>query len=131
MMWWRGHTPRSIRVGICALALSLPIASVASGRAVAGWWTVHPDVPGRWVLHTPGRSFCALGFSGAPDNTHGTITVMGFCPRAFLKRPRWRLDRDGIVISNRRGGTLATLAIVRNSSLEGAIVDGETISLTR
>jgi hypothetical protein len=85
------------------------------------------DIPGHWTVK--GQRPCDLGFSGAPNIPHGTITTLGFCPWIFSARPRWRQDGGQVVISNRRGDTLAVLAVGRHV-LEGQAVTGETLSLS-
>jgi len=116
------------KAAICAVSFLLALGLFGSERAVAGWWTVAADIPGRWVLNS--RSYCVLSFSGAPDIPHGTVAAMGFCPQIFSALPRWRLDAGRVVISNRHGDALAVLAVGRGR-LDGQIATGEAVLLTR
>ena len=115
----------------CALAFGMALALSGGDRAAAGWWTARADIAGRWLLHTPSRAYCVMSFSGAPDTAHGTVAAIGFCPRLFLARPRWRFDAGRVVIDNRHGGALAELAVVGRGWLKGQIATGEAVSLTR
>jgi len=112
-------------------AASLVVATLlVAGASSAACASGLADVPGRWMLRkaTPGP--CVLGFSGAPDISHGTVAAMGFCPQIFLGLPRWRLDAGRVVISNRRGQMLAEFAGGRDR-LTGQTAAGEVLFLER
>jgi Protease inhibitor Inh len=121
----------NLKAAICVVSCLLGLGLFCIDHAAAGWWTVWADIPGRWVMRTPGRSRCVLGFSGAPDIPHGTIAAMGFCPQIFSALPRWRLDAGRVVITNRHGATLAELAVAATDRLEGQIATGEAVFLAR
>ena len=123
----RGNTRTLMWVAPCAIALCIS----GGDRAAAGGWTGRADMAGRWHLHTPGGSYCVMSFSGSYDSDHGAIAAMGFCPRMFIARPRWRFDAGRVVISARHGDRLAELAVVGRGNLRGQTAAGEALSLTR
>jgi Protease inhibitor Inh len=103
-------------------------ALLLAAVALAGCASSLNDVPGRWEMHN--HNNCALIFSGGPDNARGTVTATGLCPQVFSALPQWRIDGGRVVISNRRGETLAEFE-AGLGRLDGRTAAGESISLRR
>lgn len=129
---WRCEGLRRARRAVSGAAVVALVASLSGpDHAAAGWWSMQADLPGRWRLHTPTYSNCVLTFSGLPDGDHGQVAGLGFCPRAFLARPAWRLDGGRLVISRHHGGMLAALDVINRGRLEGNLITGDWVTLSR
>ena len=120
---------RNPKITLFAAFAGVALSVVAGNHADADW--MRADIAGRWLLHTPARGYCVMGFSGAPESAHGTVAAMGLCPPVFLSRPRWLRDGDRVVITNRRGDILADLDVVGRGYLKGQLATGEAVSLVR
>jgi Protease inhibitor Inh len=89
------------------------------------------NMSGRWTLNSPGAGTCAMNFAGAQGAAEGTIAPEGGCPGNFFTSRKWVFEPEGLVIRDHTGKSLAQLAVVSPSRLDGQATGGQPVMLAR